>query len=422
MLQKVNTKTRKIKAYKGIIEDSLYQEVNFFAKKLKGVKVLHINATSFGGGVAEILHSLIPLMQNLGLKAEWQTIVADDRLFEITKIFHNAFQGEECCIDKKIERTYKRFNAYNAHLIEGEWDIIVIHDPQPAAIPYYLAKDDVKRIWRCHIDTSSPNKKMWEFFKPFLCEYDAAIFTLKEFFPKDLPVKKRFFVSPAIDPLSSKNKMLSENTVKRILKSYNINPDRPIITQVSRFDLWKDPLGVVKAYKIAKRRVPNLQLVLVGSMADDDPEGWKIYKSVEECTRKDRDIYLFTNLGNIEVSAFQIASNIVLQKSIKEGFGLTVTEAMWKGTPVIGGRAGGITLQIEDNKTGCLVNSAEECAGKILFLLKNPEFGQKIAERAKEHVRKKFLLPRLLRDHFRIYLNLVEAKKLKERISLKNTF
>lgn len=410
MLQKVSLNPRKIKAYKDIIDKRLYDDVLSLAKKLKGLKVLHINATRFGGGVAEILHSFIPLMQDLKIKAEWQTIVADGRLFEITKSFHNAFQGERFDIDKRVERTYKRFNAYNAHLIEDNWDVIVIHDPQPAAIPYYLVSDCTKFVWRCHIDTSTPNKKMWNFFKPFLREYNAAIFTMKEFAPKNLPVCKKFFVPPAIDPLILKNKNISKKMQDNIVKSFGVDLEKPFITQISRFDLWKDPIGVIKAYKIAKKKISNLQLVLAGALADDDPEGWSIYRELEKHARGDKDIHLFTNLANfsnLEVNAFQSSSNIIIQKSIREGFGLTVAEAMWKGTPVIGGNVGGIKLQIIDGKTGFLVESVEGCAEKIVCLLRNPDISKKIALSAKEKIRKHFLLPRLIRDHLKIYSSLL---------------
>ncbi len=413
MLQKVSLRPRKLKDYKNIIEKKHYDEIKVLAKKIKGLRVLHINATSFGGGVAEILYSLIPLMQGMGIKAEWQTIVADDRLFDITKSFHNALQGKDSDINKKIERTYKRFNAYNAHLIEGDWDIIVIHDPQPAAIPYYLPEDNTKFIWRSHIDTSSPNKKIWNFFKPFLCEYKAAIFTLKEFAPKNLPIKRKYFVPPAIDPISLKNKNISDRMTKKILESFDIKPEKPLITQISRFDIWKDPVGVIKAYKIAKKKFPDLQLVLAGSLANDDPEGWKMYKKLEKFAAKDKNIRIFSNLtnfGNIETNVFQKASDIILQKSTKEGFGLTVSEAMWKETPVIGGNVGGIKIQITDGKTGYLVNSIEKCAEKIVYLLENKKECEKFALNAKKYVRKKFLTPRLLRDHLKIYNSLAGSK------------
>lgn len=411
MLQKVSLTPKKLKTYEKIIDEKLFKEIIDLSKELKNLKVLHINTTRLGGGVAELLNNLVPLMRNVGLKAEWQTIVADDRLFKITKSFHNAFQGANYKITKEIERTYKRFNAYNAHLIEGKWDIIQIHDPQPAAIPYYYTGNKVKWIWRCHIDTSNPNKRVWEFFKPFLCEYDIAVFTLKEFLPKDLPIKKEVFITPAIDPLAPKNEPLTDFIAKKIISSYSVDIARPIITQVSRFDPWKDPIGVIKAYKIAKEIIPKLQLVLIGSMATDDPEGWGIYKKVERFKKKDKDIHVLTNLGDVEVDAFQTGSDIVIQKSVREGFGLTVAEAMWKGTPVIGGKAGGIKTQIINDKTGYLVSSIKQCAQRIVYLLEHPDIAEKIAENGREYVRKNFLLPRLLRDNLKIYASLVRPRR-----------
>lgn len=407
MLQRVSFRPKKLSSYKEIINDKLYKEIVSLGKKLKGLSVLHINATRFGGGVAELLYSLVPLQRSVGVDAHWHTIVADDRLFEITKAFHNALQGEECEISKHVERTYKRFNAYNAHLCEGDWDIIVIHDPQPAAIPYYLARDHTKFILRIHPDTSHPNKRIWDFFQPFLKEYDAAIFTLKEYFPKSLPIKKKYSVPPAIDPLSPKNKSMSDVMIKKIVTSYGIKASRPLITQISRFDGWKDPLGVVRAYRIAKRKIPELQLVLAGSMATDDPEGWEIYKQVEKYTSKDPGIFLLTNLGDHEISALQRYSDIVLQKSLREGFGLTITEAMWKESAMIGGNVGGIKIQIQDGVNGFLVESVEDCAKKIVQLIRDPELKERIGKKAKESVRKKYLTPRLLRDHLKIYDKLV---------------
>jgi trehalose synthase len=406
MLQKVSLEPKKLKSYKNLIDKNLFDKIINLSKLLKNIRVLHINSTSFGGGVAEILRSLIPLMQDIGIKAEWQTIVADNRLFEITKSFHNGLQGQEINLDREIERAYKRFNAYNAHLIEGNWDVIIIHDPQPAAIPYYLTNIKSKFIWRCHIDTTSPNKKLFKFFESFLSEYKAAVFTMKEFVKKDFPIKKIFIVPPTIDPLDNKNNFLEDKVVEKIIKSYGINIKKPIIAQVSRFDKWKDPIGVIKSYKLAKKKIMNLQLVLSGVLAEDDPEGWKIYKEAENYASKDKDIFVFTNLnnfGNLGINALQTISKIILQKSTREGFGLTVAEAMWKGTPVIGGDVGGIRLQIVDGKTGFLIHNEKECAEKIVFLLKNENIRRKLGMNSKKYIQKGFLLPRLLKDHLKIY-------------------
>lgn len=411
MLQKVSVSRKKLSRYRGIVSDEIMEQLNQLSRDLSGLKVLHVNATRFGGGVAEILESQVPLEQDLGIKSEWQTIVADDRLFAITKAFHNAFQGENYEISRDIERTYKRFNAYNAHLMGEGYDVVLIHDPQPAAIPYYLPDDHMKFIWRCHIDTSHPNREMWKFFKPFLEEYDQAVFTMPEFVPKDLPIEDVIFIPPAIDPLAPKNDPLSERAAKKIIKSFGISVKKPLATQVSRYDVWKDPVGVIEAYKIAKKKVKDLQLALVGSMATDDPEGWIIYKKIEKMAAHDPDIHLLTNLGNIEVSAFQSYSDAVLQKSLREGFGLTVTEAMWKGSPVIGGNVGGIKSQIKSGKDGFLVNSVEECAERLIYLLDNQHLKQEMGLAAKEAAREN-LMPRLVRDHLNSYKIVLKKEKV----------
>jgi trehalose synthase len=408
MLEKVPIKPRSVKEYKNIVDDSLLEEVNELAERLTDLKILHISATKFGGGVAEILNNYIPLLQDLWLGTVWQTIVADNRLFEVTKAFHNGIQGKRHKINEAEKRIYERFNTYNARLLEGDWDIIVVHDPQPLAIPYYLTKSKARWIWRCHIDASDAEPTIWEYLEPFLEKYNAAIFSLESFIPDNFPIKRRYIVPPAIDPLSQKNQKIDINLAKDILGSHGLNLAKPIVTQVSRFDSWKDPLGVIEAYNIAKKKVPGLQLVLVGSMASDDPEGWQIYENVVEKSKRDNNIFVFTNLGDLEINAFQTVSDIVLQKSIKEGFGLTVAEAMWKGNLVIGGDTGGIKLQIIDGETGYLVNSVDECAEKIIYVLKNLRKKKKIVSRAREHIRQNFLVPRLLRDELKIYTEVLE--------------
>ncbi|MDD5693166.1 MAG: glycosyltransferase [Patescibacteria group bacterium] len=408
MLEQVPIKPRSIRDYHGIVEDDLIDEIYSLSKKITDLRILHINATKFGGGVAEILNNYIPLLQDLWVGTVWQTIIADDRLFEVTKSFHNGLQGKECKIGHDEQRTYERFNAYNAQLLEGDWDIVVIHDPQPLAIPYYLEKNHTKWLWRCHIDASEADANVWAYLDPYLKEFDGAIFSLESFIPDNFPIKKRYVVHPAIDPLSEKNKEIDQKLASSIIKSHGLDITKPIMTQISRFDPWKDPLGVIEAYKLAKKKIDGLQLVLVGSMANDDPEGWKIYQKVVDISKKDKNIFIFTNLGDLDINAFQSASSLVIQKSIKEGFGLTVAEAMWKENLVIGGDTGGIRLQIIDGETGYLVNSVEECAGKVVYSLNDPSVKGEIGKRAKEHIRKEFLIPRLLRDELRIYNELLE--------------
>jgi trehalose synthase len=408
MLEKVPIKPRSIKDYKGIVDDSLLEEIHKLSNKITNLRILHINATKFGGGVAEILNNYIPLLQDLWVGTVWQTIVADEHLFEVTKSFHNGIQGKKCQIGHDEKRIYEKFSAYNAQLLEGDWDIVVVHDPQPLAIPYYLSKNKTKWLWRCHIDASEAEPGIWEYLEPFLKEYDAAIFSLESFIPDNFPIKKRYIVPPAIDPLSEKNKKIELKLAESIIKSHGINIEKPFITQVSRFDPWKDPLGVIEAFKLAKNKIKDLQLVLIGSIVNDDPEGWEIYQKVIEASKKEKDVFAFTNLDDIDINAFQTASDIILQKSIKEGFGLTVAEAMWKRNLVIGGDTGGIKLQIIDGETGYLVNSVNECAEKIIYVLNNPKEKKRIILEAKEHIRQNFLVPRLLRDELKIYAEILE--------------
>lgn len=407
MLQRIKLGRKKLDSYKNVIPENLFKEIKALTRSLAGKKVLQVNATAYGGGVAEILGSLVPLERDLGIQSEWQVIYGADCFFEITKSLHNAMQGEQFEVSERIQKEFKRFNAYNAHLLEGEWDFIVIHDPQPVALPHYIPRGKEKRIWRCHPDASTPNKKLWGFLDEFLEEYDASVFSMPEYIPRDFPIKKKYIVYPAIDPSCSKNRKMSQDLAKATLEGFGLDVNRPIITQVSRFDTWKDPIGVCKAFQIVQKKIPGVQLVLAGSMAHDDPEGWKIYSELEKLTRKNSDVALVTNSGDLEINALQTAADIVVQKSIREGFGLVVTEAMWKGQPVVAGNVGGITKQIQDGKNGFLVNSVEECAEGIIYLLSNPDEKKKMGEQARETVAKNFLMPRLLRDELKMFNELL---------------
>jgi len=408
MLEQVPIKPKSIRDYRGIVDDDLIEEIHYLANKLTDLRILHINATRFGGGVAEILNNYIPLLQDLWLGTVWQTIIADERLFEVTKSFHNGLQGKKCLIDRKSKNTYEEFSSNNAKLMEGEWDIIVVHDPQPLAIPYFVGNNKSKWLWRCHIDASDADPNVWSFLNPYLKVYDGAIFSMESFIPDNFPIKKRYIVPPAIDPLSEKNKLIDRRLALSIVKSHGVDIGKPFVTQISRFDPWKDPLGVIEAYRLAKEKISGLQLILIGSMATDDPEGWEIYKQVIEVSKSDKNIFVFTNLDELDINAFQTVSDIIIQKSIKEGFGLTVAEAMWKKNLVIGGDTGGIRLQIIDGETGFLVDSAEECAERIIYILSTPKIRKEMSLKAKEHIRKEFLIPRLLRDELKIYTELLE--------------
>jgi len=413
MLPRVNTGLQKIEKYKEIISPSLSKEIKTFSRALKGLKVVHINSTPRGGGVAEILKSLVPLMKGSGLNADWHTIPPGEEFFETTKQIHNALQGKKNRFYESFKKVYLEHIKKTAELTEGmKADIWVLHDPQPAGLVDYIT--DVPKISRIHIDTSSPDVDIWNFIKPFLLRFDKIIFSARDFVSNDIPVKKTVVFSPAIDPFTEKNIAMPLSSAKDILKSLGINSQKPLIAQVARFDLFKDPAGVIAAYKIAKKKIPNLQLALVGLfLAHDDPEAMRVFREAEKRAGDDKDIFLFSNperLGSLRIDRFvnacQTGADIVLQKSTKEGFGLSVTEAMWKERPVIGGRVGGIKLQIRDGKNGFLVSSEKEAAKDIIRLLQDRKLRAKLGAEAKKTVQKHFLMPRLLRDYLKLFKSL----------------
>lgn len=414
MLPQVPLQKKKIKDYQELISDNLYQEIITLAKKLKNLRVVHINATSLGGGVAEILRTLVPLMLEAGLKAKWYTLPPDERFFRITKKIHNLLQGKQDVLAGDEKRIYLDTNKEIAESIKNiKADIWVIHDPQPLPLISYLP-DSISSILRLHIDLSNPQKETWDFLLPYIKKYNRVIFSVEDFANKSISKNKIEIFTPAIDPLTDKNKPLNPEYAKGIIQNFEINTDKPLIAQISRFDIWKDPLGVIGAYYLAKKEIPDLQLALVGIFqAQDDPEAIEVFERVKKHAKGDPDIFLFSNLEkpNIEndilVNTIQVASDVILQKSIKEGFGLTVTEAMWKEKPVIGGNVGGIKLQIKNNENGFLVNSPKEAAKRIVQLIKNPELAKKFGKKAQKTVKEKFLIPRLLRDYLRLFADLL---------------
>lgn len=409
MLQQVDVGERALRDYRGVASDAILDDVLTQAEQLRGARVLHVNATPYGGGVAELLRSVAPLLNDLGLVADWKVIGGDEAFFQVTKAIHNGLQGGTRALTEEEERTYIAHAQENAARLSEDYDFIFVHDPQPAALLSFHGKGNATWIWRCHIDTSQPNLAVWRFLRPFLADYDAAIFTMREFVPPDLPIDHVEIIPPAIDPLSPKNLDLSETTARQILAWIGIQLDRPLITQVARFDPWKDPLGVIAAYQQVRQEVPRAQLALVGSMALDDPEGWDVYREIQVASAADPLIHVFTNLtgvGNIEVNAFQLLSDVVVQKSLREGFGLVVSEALWKSTPVVAGRAGGIPLQMADGVGGVLVDDIESCARAIVALLRDPERGRQLAQLGHERVRQHFLIPRLLLNEITLLASL----------------
>ena len=400
-LQLVNVGTKLLADYASIATRGLMDQIRGLAGPLEGRRVLHLSATAFGGGVAEILYTLVPLMRDAGLDVEWRIIHGQDEFFDVTKAIHNALQGDPHGLTPEQREIFERYQILNAEALDGSYDFVIVHDPQPVGVIEHARDLGRHWSWRCHIDLSEPNESVLEFLLPSICAHDAAVFHRRQYVPDTDSLPTAWIWPPAIDPLAPKNMALSAEDASYIVDQFGIDVNRPLVTQVSRFDPWKDPLGVIEAWRIVRRSHADVQLALVGSMAHDDPEGWEYYNRTVAAADGDPDIFILsnlTNVGSVEVNAFQVHSAAVLQKSIREGFGLTVTEALWKGRPVVAGRVGGIVDQILDGETGYLVSSVEECAEKTKLVLESPEHGRGLALEGKEHVRRHFLTPRLLRD------------------------
>ena len=406
MLQAVNVGHKSLADYATIATRGLMDEIKRLAEPLQGKRVVHLSATAFGGGVAEINYTLVPLMQSAGLETEWRIIRGAEEFFNVTKTIHNALQGNPQGLTAEQQAIFRRYNEMNAKDFSDEYDFVVVHDAQPAAMIDWHAGSRANWIWRCHIDLSTPNRQVLDFLLPSVRRYGAAIFHRRDYVPDDANLQHAFIWPPAIDPLAPKNMALSPEDAAYIVDQFGIDVSRPLLTQVSRFDPWKDPLGVIDAYRLVKEAHPGVQLALVGSMAHDDPEGWDYYNQTVSYAGGDPDIYILSNLnnvGSVEVNAFQVHSAVVLQKSIREGFGLTVSEALWKGRPTVAGRVGGIVDQITNGESGWLVSSSSECAHACLEVLDDPERARRFALAGKEHVRRHFLTPRLLRDWLALF-------------------
>jgi trehalose synthase len=406
MLEEVAVPPLSLAAYEGTAGEAAVAEIRRLAEPLRGARVLHVNATKFGGGVAEILPTLTALMRDAGLDAEWRIMPGSDEFFNVTKLLHNGLQGMDVPLDRAKRSTYEEASHRFAELFEGEYDYVVVHDPQPAALRSLRPGAPGKWIWRCHIDLTAANPDVWGFVRPMVEAYDAAIFTLPDYVQPDLRVGLLAFIPPSIDPLSPKNMPLDLALIDDVLFRLGVDPHRPLLLQVSRFDPWKDPKGVIEVYRTVKREIPEVQLSLVGSMAADDPEGWRIYREILRYAGQDPDLTILTNLdgvGALEVNAFQRAAEVVLQKSLREGFGLTVSEALWKGVPVVGGRVGGIPMQIGEGIGGRLVTTNDEATAASLELLRDGELRQRLGVAGRERVRRNFLSTRNLRDYLRLF-------------------
>lgn len=391
--------------YARVVGEDVIAQLRQLAAPLRGMTLVHVNSTRAGGGVAEILDKMVPLTQELGIHTRWETITGDSDFFECTKGMHNTLQGNRIPLGESLLRVYEETNARNAETLRPvleEADLVLIHDPQPAALLRHCPGRRGKWIWRCHIDASHPYRPVWKYLRQFVAPYDASIFSLAAF-AQELP-HPQYLVPPSIDPLSDKNIALPPEAVQQVRDRYGLDPERPLLVQVSRFDRFKDPIGVISAYKLAKRFLPPIQLVLAGGGATDDPEGGAVLGEVQAAAEGDPDVrvLLLPSDAHREINALQQAADIVLQKSVREGFGLTVTEALWKGRPTVAGNVGGIPLQIEDGVSGYLVNSPAECAERCLEILRNPGLGKSLGRAGKEHARREFLSPRLLRDWLRL--------------------
>lgn len=384
------------------------------AAPLAGRRVVHVNSTRYGGGVAEILDKMVPLMNDLGLETSWEVIDGDPDFYQCTKSFHNGLQGAQAVVSDRLLRNFEKVNRENAESLRDRLvnaDLVVIHDPQPAPLLQYLPERKGKWIWRCHIDVSRPQRNIWHYLKDFVKSYDASIFSLAAFAQR-LP-HTQYLLPPSIDPLSEKNRELTEDEINDVYERFTIDPDRAMMLQVSRFDRFKDPIGVIQSYKLAKRFTPGLQLVLAGGSAADDPEGEAVLNEVREAASDDRDIkiLLLPPDAHKTINALQRASDVVLQKSLKEGFGLTVTEAMYKRKPVIGGNTGGIKLQVFDHHTGFLVNTPEGAALRLRYLLHSADARHLMGNKAHMFAKEHYLITRHLREYLTIFYSLLYQKE-----------
>jgi trehalose synthase len=406
-LRPVALAPKSLAEYAPIVGENLIAEIEMLARPLRGARVAHVSATAQGGGVAEILQTLVPLMRSAGLQAEWHVMTGSASFFTITKSLHNALQGSDLTLTEAMKATYVATNVQDATSFADDFDFVVIHDPQPA--PLRGVCHHGTWIWQCHIDLTSAQPSIWQFLRSFLDEYDAAVFTMAAFAKPDLRLPTIAYIPPAIDPLSPKNVFLSADAVATAVAKAGLDPSRPMLLQVSRFDPWKDPLGVIDVFRAVRPHVWGLQLALLGAPVRDDPEGATYFQWAQAYAGADPDIHLLTNAGGSnEVNAFQRNAAVILQKSLREGFGLTVTEALWKYRPVVAGNVGGIPLQIEDGVTGYLAASTERFVERVLEVLHAPDVASRLGQNGHEVVRRNFLCTANLRNYLRLFRQLDE--------------
>jgi trehalose synthase len=402
-----------IQEYIPVVGQSIIDELYLLAERLKGISIQTVNSTAVGGGVAEILNCMVPLINELGVEMYWDLIKGGESFFNVTKKFHNALHGKPETITNDMLEVFIETSLKNVETMKMNGDIIVIHDPQPIMLIKNKKKlPNAKWIWRCHIDVSNPDRKLWRFLKQFIMDYDGCIFSAPVFsqnLSDNESGKKveQFLIPPSIDPLSTKNREIPQETIDAVLEKYEISRNKPIITQISRYDYLKDPIGVIEAYRLVKRYI-DCQLMLVGNVASDDPEHDKVYSEVREQAKNDPDIHplvIDPVHNDIEINALQRASDIILQKSIKEGFALTVTEALWKAKPVVASAVGGIPLQITNEYSGILTRTIEGTARAIRQIMQSPEYAKRLGENGREHIRNNFLITRHIRDYLLLFLS-----------------
>jgi len=389
--------------YAPIVGHEVIGQLKRLSEAMAHRRFVHINSTRTGGGVAEILNQAVPLLNQLGIKTQWEVMLGDPFFFEITKAMHNALQGHKVQFTQAMFNHYREVNLENARRATWEADFVLLHDPQPAYMITELRPRAKHWVWRCHIDVSRPNLQVWRFLREAVSQYDASIFSMAQF-SQNLP-HPQYLIRPSIDPLSEKNRELTPEEIQSVLDRLGIERDKPIVLQVSRFDSFKDPVGVIQAFRMVRRHTP-CKLVLAGGEATDDPEGPRIFAEVQEAARGEPDIQILLLPADAhhEVNALQRAADVIVQKSTREGFGLTVTEAMWKGKPVIGGAVGGIVLQLQDYNTGFRVYSPEGCAFRIRYLLHRPDMAKRMGQLAREFVRNHFLITRNIRDYLTLMI------------------
>ncbi|MDF1559814.1 MAG: glycosyltransferase [Bacteroidales bacterium] len=408
-----------LEQYAGIVGNEVIDHLRQLAGPLRGIKILHVNSTKEGGGVAEILNRLIPLKRELGIDAEWEIVTGDKDFYQCTKKMHNSLQGNRDDISPSLLETYEKTNVLNYERLRDKLlgaDVVFIHDPQPAAMISHCSDRRNRWLWRCHIDVSRPYRPVWKYLREYIKQYDASIWSLSDFAqPLEQPM---YLIPPSIDPLSEKNMALPEKEIKEYLRSFGISRDIPVLTQVSRFDRFKDPIGVIESYRLVKKYVP-VQLVLAGGGASDDPEGEQVLNEVKAFAGEDPMIHVLELPPDAHraINALQRGSDIILQKSLKEGFGLTVTEALWKGKPVIGGDTGGIKLQVIDHFSGFRVTTPEGASMRIRYLLKHPEIRKTIGKNARQFVLENYLITRQLREYLTLVVGMIFGSE--EKIELR---